>query len=147
MSLPRSMPPVRSQLVGALVFVASSPGSIARSLAKNRPGDPGNCRGRRRNPASRSADALARPGRTACFGAGLTARLAASTFYPAMGTLRVGLAGIEPATSALSGRSAVSRSTSFCPAESHFRCSSGSDEIEGERLRDPAGRAGTQLLG
>jgi len=59
----------------------------------------------------------------------------------------VGLARIEPATSALSGRSAESRSVPMCPLESQFRCSSGSLALGGETQRDWSGRAGTQLLG
>ena len=59
----------------------------------------------------------------------------------------VGLVGIEPATSALSGRSAESCSVPMRPSGPRFRCSSRSPVREGETHWDPAGRAGTLFLG
>jgi hypothetical protein len=54
----------------------------------------------------------------------------------------VGLAGIEPATSALSGRPGESHCIPICPASSRIRCSSTSLKLRGRRsgtLRDALG--------
>jgi hypothetical protein len=59
----------------------------------------------------------------------------------------VGLAGIEPATSALSGRSGESRSVPGCPTRCRFRCSTVFRKFGRETQWDLSGRAGTQLLG
>ena len=59
----------------------------------------------------------------------------------------VGLAIIELATSALSGRSVDSRRVPTCPAESQCRCSVGTSNFSSETRWDPAGRAGTPMLG
>jgi hypothetical protein len=63
------------------------------------------------------------------------------------GYLRVGLAGIEPATSALSGRRGKSRFVSTRPMLSRFGCSPAQRDFETETRWDPTGRAGTPLSG
>ncbi len=62
-------------------------------------------------------------------------------------TRLVGLAGIEPATSALSGRSGDSRFVPEDPDESPWVLVTGRPDGRPETERDGAGRAGTQLLG
>jgi len=59
----------------------------------------------------------------------------------------VGLARIELATSALSGRTGKSRIVSIYPTVSRFGCSLASRDFGGKTRWDSTGRAGTQLLG
>jgi hypothetical protein len=63
------------------------------------------------------------------------------------GDLLVGLAGIEPATSALSGRSAGSRCVPEGPAQSQSVLVTGQAKYRTGIHWDAAGRSGTQLLG
>ena len=59
----------------------------------------------------------------------------------------VGLVGIEPATSALSGRSAESCSVPMRPSGPRFRCSSGSPGREGENALGPGGTGWDSIFG
>ena len=59
----------------------------------------------------------------------------------------MGLAGIEPATSALSGRSASSRCVPDRPAQSQFVLVTVRVDDRTEIHWDAAGRSGTQLSG